>query len=271
MRTPPIRETARRLRVPALALATVLVTACNPKDTGDVAGGTGTGSSGAFDKAAVVSYAHLLMTVNTASSTLGWKANGTQKGSGTVYLGTLLSDTVRFSASTPLVTFEATNGGSTRFLSEARLLSDGQRYRAFAYGIIGSTDPNFVPSLLFAPLDSVTPLTNTAHARFAHFMPGTGPVDVYTGAPGAEVRVVTALPYGGLSDYLDITAPSASVASTNIIVTPTGVARGAGTNIMSIVGLTTVTNPNAYTLALIYPQSNFTSPGSRTLAIYQER
>ena len=254
MRSPRLRATARRLLAPALALAT----ACSPSTTGNIAGGGGTGTSGTLDKLAIVTYAHVLMTATSATSALGWKANGVQKANSTAYLGTQLNDTVKFASSSPLVTFEANNnGGTTRFLSEARLLVDAQRYSAFAFGIIGATNANYVPNLLLAPLDTLTPAAAKAHVRFAHFMPGVAPVDVWTGAPGAEVKVVTALAYGAISDYVDITAAGNAVPSINVIVTPTAVAPAGGTNIMSIAGISNIANPFVFTLGLIYTQSNF--------------
>ena len=261
------------LPIRCLAVAVVaLAASCNPSSGPDASGGGGTGSSGSFDKSSVVSYTHLLMTANAASSTVGWRANGAQKGSGVVYLGSLLNDTVRFAGSSPLVTIEANNnGGSTRFLSEARLLVDGQRYRAFAYGIIGATDPNQVPNLLLAPYDTLTPVAGKAHVRFAHFLPGTGPVDIWTGAPGSEVKVATALPYGEITAYGDITAASGVIPSINVTVAPTGVAPNAGTNLISVIGVSNVINPAVYTLTLTYTLSNFGAPGVRSLAIYQDR
>jgi hypothetical protein len=257
-------------RLPGLALT--LLAGCNPATLGDAAGGTGTGTGGASDKAAVITYTHVMMTSNTVSSSVGWRANGTQKGTGVVYLGSLVNDTVRFAGSSPLVTIEANNnGGSTRFLSEARTLVDGMQYRAFAYGVIGATDPNQVPNLLLAPYDTLTPPAGKAHVRFAHFMPGTGPVDIWTGPPGSEVKVVTALAYGEITAYGDVTAASALVPSINVTVTPTGVLPNAGTNLMSIVGVSSVISPIVYTFTLIYTQSNFGSPGARSLAIYQDR
>ncbi len=271
MRSPRLRASARRLLAPALASALALATACSPATTGDIAGGGGTGTSGTLDKSAFVTYAHILMTATTASSALGWKTNGVQKATGTAYLATLTNDTVKFASSSPLVTFEANNnGGTTRFLSEARLLVDGQRYSAFAFGIIGATNANYVPNLLLAPLDTLTPAANKAHVRFAHFIPGVAPVDVWSGAPGAEVKVVTALAYGAISDYVDITAAGGAVPSINVIVTPTGVAPGGG-NIMSIAGISNIANPFAFTLALIYTASNFSAPSSKSLGIYLER
>ena len=256
-----------------VALAALLLAAgCNPSSGPLSSTDGGTGTSGSFDKAAVVSYTHLLMTSNTASSAVGWRANGLQKGSGVVYLGSLVNDTVHFAGSSPLVTIEANNnGGSTRFLSEARLLVDGQRYRAFAFGVIGATDPNLVPNLLLAPYDTLTPAAGKAHVRFAHFLPGTGPVDIWTGAPGSEAKVVTALSYGEIATYGDITAASGAIPSINVTVTPTGVAPNAGPNIISVVGISNVIYPGVYTITLVYTMSNFGAPGVRSLAIYQDR
>ncbi len=268
MRFSRLPAIAWRRLAPALALAA----GCNPSTTGTIAGGGGTGPSGTLDKTAIVSYAHVLMTATSASSTIGWKANGVQKGTGTVYLGTLLNDSVKFAGTSPLVTFEANNnGGTTRFLSEGRSLVDGQAYRAFAFGIIGTTNANYVPDLLLAPLDTFSAPINKAHVRIAHFLPGVGPVDVWTGAPGAEVKVYTGLAYGAITDYADITAAGVAVPSINLIVTPTGVAPSGGTNIMSVAGISNVSNPGVYTLGLVYALSNFSSPSSKTIAIYLER
>lgn len=267
MRLSCLRLSVLGLITPALGL----LAACNPAVSGDVAGGSTTGTSGSFDKAAVVSYAHVLMTTTSATSTVGWKANGIAKSSGTTYLARFSNDTVRFASGSPLVTFEVTNGGTTRFLSEARLLVDGQKYAAFAFGVIGSTDPNLVPNFLLAPLDTLTPAAGKAHVRFAHLMPNVGPVDVWSGAPGSEIKVATALAYGGITAYADIQAATALVASINVTVTPTGLAPNAGTNIMTVIGVSNVTNPSAYTLGLLFTLSNASIATTRSIAIYQDR
>ncbi len=251
----------------ALALA---ATACNPTTTADIAGGpTNTGS---LNKSAVVSYAHVLMTSNAFSSALGWKAAGTLRTNGTTYLGRALNDTVRFSSSAPLVTFEGNNnGGTTTFFSDGWILTDGQQYSGFAIGVINATDPNIAPRFLLAPIDTVTPAATKARVRFAHFMPNVGPVDLWFGVPGAETKVVTSLAYGAFSAYQDVVAVSSAIPSLNLIVTPAGVAPAAGTNLANIAGITNLTNPNAFTLALVYTQSNLAVASTRSVAIYQER
>lgn len=266
MRASPLASARAPLGV-ALAF---LVVACNPTTTADIAGGPTNGTT--LNKSAVVSYAHVLMTSNAFSSALGWKAAGTLRTNGTTYLGRALNDTVRFASSAPLVTFEGNNnGGTTTFFSDGWTLTDGQKYSGFAIGVINATDPNITPRFVLAPLDTVTPAATKARVRFAHFMPNTGPVDVWYGVPGAETKVVTGLAFGNVSAYLDGAAVSGAIPSLNLIVTPTGVAPAAGTNLANVAGISNVTNPNAFTLALIFTQSNLSVATTRSVAIYQER
>ena len=263
MRPPIIRATARRL----LAHALVLLAACQPATTGTLAGGA---TSTTNDKSSIINHAHLLMTANASSSTIAFKTNGTQKGAGTTYLGRLTNDTARWASASPLVSFEANNGGSTRFLSEGRLIAEGLAYDALYHGVIGSVDPNTQPQLLLAPFDTNTPPATKAHVRFAHLMPGVGPVDIWSGAPGSETKVASALVYGAITPYLDIQAATATVPSINVTVTPAGIAPG-GANLISVVAITNVTNPGVYTIPLLYNNSNLSVATTKTLAIYVDR
>ncbi|MBI3789338.1 MAG: DUF4397 domain-containing protein [Gemmatimonadetes bacterium] len=250
-------------------LVAALTAGCQPTTTTDVGGGSTGGTT--LNKLAVASYTHVMMTTNAFSSTLGWKVNGTLKTSGTAYLGRALNDTVRFASSTPLVPFEGNNnGGTTAFFSDSWLLTDGAHYSGFGIGVLNSSDPNTAPRFVLAQLDTVTPAANKAHVRFAHFMPGVGPVDVWTGAPGSEAKVITALGYGAISAYQDIQGATGTIPSINVIVTPTGVAPG-GANVMTVSGVSTIANPSAYTVAMVFTQSNLSVATTKSIAIYLER
>ena len=261
-----MRSTSRASRF-ALATATLLA-ACNPTTTASPSSG-GSSGGGSTDKSSTVTFYHLLMTVASGSSSVTFKANGLPFGAGTFYLGTSLNNTVPWSSSSPLVPFEVTDGGTTRFAAQGHLLTNGIGHSAIAIGVNGSVDPNIQPAIVVAAKDTVTPPAGTARVRWVHAWPGVGAVDIWSGIPGAEVRVVQGLAYGQISPYSNITAATALI-SLNAIITPAGVARGVA-DYASIVAISQVTGGNAYLIPLIYINSNFGSPGSKSSGIYQER
>ena len=266
-----MRPTTRSARA-ALVAATLLAVACNPKTDAPTGGGGGSGGGGggtANDRASTVSFYHLLMTSNAPSSTVAFKANGVTFGAGSAYLGASLDNTVAWASSSPLVPFEVTDGGTTRFASVGRLLVNGLSHSAIVIGVNGSTDPNLQPVLVLAVKDALTSPAGTAHVRWLHAWPGVGAVDIWSGTPGFEVRVVQNLAYGQISAYSDITAATPTT-SLHVVITPAGVARGVA-NHADISAITQLTTGSAFLVPLIQTSSNFSSPGARSIAIFQER
>ncbi|MBI2795615.1 MAG: DUF4397 domain-containing protein [Gemmatimonadetes bacterium] len=268
-----MRPTARLAHAALLAtlLAPVLLAGCSPRTDAPTGGSPGSGTGGGVtnDKGSTISFYHLLMTSNAPTSTVAFKANGAIFGAGTTYLGSALDNSVAWASSTPLVPFEVTDGGTTRFLAVGRLLTNGYGHSAIAIGVIGSTDPNLQPTLVVAVKDSVNPGAGNARVRWLHNWPGVAAVDIWSGNPGFEVRVVQNLAYGQITAYSDITAAT-SITSLHVVVTPAGVARGVA-DLTNISAITQITTGNTYLVPLIHTSSNFASPGSRSLAIYQER
>lgn len=255
------------LRAAAL-IATTSIVACNPSTANPLAG-SGTGGGGTTDRTSTVSFYDLLMTGTTGSSPVSFKSNGTVKASLVTYLGSAPNTSVPWPSTSPLVSFEVTDGGTTRFLEQGRLLVNSAAHSAIVFGVQGSSDPNLQPNLVVAVRDTLTPTAGNAHVRWLHAWPGVGAVDIWSGIPGAEVRVVQNLAYGQISPYGDITAASA-LTSLHMVITPAGVARGVADH-ADISAVSQITSVGAYLVPLIYTVSNFSSPGSESIAIYQER
>ena len=136
-------------------------------------------------------------------------------------------------------------------------------------GVNGSTDPNLQPSLVLAAKDSANPVGGAARVRWLHAWPAVGAVDIWSGNPGFEIRVVQNLAYGQISAYSDITAATPTT-SLHVVITPAGVARGVA-DYANISAISQITVANAYLVPLIYTSSNFSSPGIKSIGIYQER
>ena len=264
-----MRPITRAAIVALLALlAAATVTACSPKVDTPAAGGP-TGGGTTTDKSSTISFYHLLMTNTAPSSSVAFKANTFTFGAGSAYLATSLNNTVAWSSATPLVPFEVTDGGTTRFVAQGKLLYNLVAHSAIVIGVNGSTDPNLQPSLVLAAKDSANPVGGAARVRWLHAWPAVGAVDIWSGNPGFEIRVVQNLAYGQISAYSDITAATPTT-SLHVVITPAGVARGVA-DYANISAISQITVGNAYLVPLIYTSSNFSSPGIKSIGIYQER
>jgi hypothetical protein len=106
-------------------------------------------------------------------------------------------------------------GTSTTVINADVAVMSGKYYTVMATGPVATIQP------LVLTDDYTSPAAGNAKVRLVHASPSAPTVDIYVTAPGASISAImptlTAVPFRGYSDYLEVPAGSYQVR-----VTPTG-------------------------------------------------